>query len=171
MKMTTTNFKTQFNSLVTYFAYQKGLTQNDAEDLAQEIMVKAMDTFQDDRGAMFSTHVFNVSKTMLIDFYRKAKEVKTLSLSMEENSDNAPLQVSDTNFLNGFQTLNREDSNNRVMYQFNLLNDTQRTIMTEFYMNDLKVKEIAEKYAMPLSSVKVNMKRGRDFVFKNYSKK
>ena len=162
-------YRTQFNSLVTFYTYQKGLSVVDSEDLAQEVMAKAIRTFDEEK-SQFQTHVYNVSQSKIIDFYRTQKEkMDSISKWDNDDSDNSPMQIADpSKYANGYDMLVNEDLGNRITSALDKLPTNIKLVMNEFYVNQLKIKEINAKYDIPTNTIKVYLSRGRKSIIKNF---
>lgn len=169
-KLTTALFNQIFNSQVSFLVF-KGLSTYEAEDLAQEIILKAERTFDESKNVKFTTHVRNVSKTMLIDFFRNKRiefNNSLASISYVDTEGNEVLQIEDT-CPTILDVLESDDKYSKLHEAISKLNDKQQLVITEHYINELKVTEIVDKHGLGLSDVKLSLKRGREKLFNELS--
>ena len=171
--LTTAVFNSLFSELTTFFLYQKGLDSSDAEDLATDVLLKAEKTFETDRGVEFRTHVLNVSRTMVIDYFRDRKATFNNSMVsiefMNDDSEDNVFQIEDDS-LNVEQQMMINDSYLPLKSAIeNSLNETQKLVVKEHYFNGLKINEISKKHSINESTIKVNLKRSRNILLNKLS--
>ena len=171
--LTTAVFNVLFTELTTFFQFQKGLNSTDAQDLATDVLLKAEKTFDTDKNTEFRTHVLNVSRTMVIDYFRDRKATFHNSMMsidmMNDDSEDNVFQIEDTT-LNVEEQILADDNFLPLKSAIkNSLNETQQLIIEEHYFNGLKVHEIAKKHNLNQSTIKVNLKRSREILLRKLS--
>lgn len=155
-----------------YFGFLKidfqrsGISLVEAEDIASDVIIKAVQTHDPERGA-FSTHLYSVKSSMLIDFYRSKRQKmdkKTQPLYFENKND----EDNENNTTNVLDTLNIYEYDDKklereidkkeifkiIMKSFNRLKPMEKNLINDYYFNELRYSELVEKYNIPLGTVK-----------------
>lgn len=132
-------------------------SREDAEEVAQDVFVKAYRALADFKGASkFSTWLYTIVNTTCISFLRK-KKLETHSLDNEKV----------------FETIENKDSGmsaNQVEHKSKLamvnnaialLNPDDAEIVTLFYKGEQTLEEIAQVLGIEANTVKVRLHRAR----------
>ena len=131
--------------------------REDAEEIAQDIFVKAYRSLADFRGASkFSTWLYTIVTTSCISFLRK-KKLETQSLDNEKVYEQAVNQNS------GFEA-NQIEQKSRVSMvneAIKLLSPDDAKIITLFYKGEQSLDEIGQITGMEPNTVKVKLHRAR----------
>ena len=131
--------------------------REDAEEIAQDIFVKAYRSLADFRGASkFSTWLYTIVTTSCITFLRK-KKLETRSLDDEKVFEQADNQNS------GF-TANQIEQKSKVAMvndAIKLLSPDDAKIITLFYKGEQSLEEIGVIIGMEPNTVKVKLHRAR----------
>ena len=131
--------------------------REDAEEVSQDIFIKAYRSLADFRGtAKFSTWLYTVVNTTCITFLRKKRlEVQSLDnekvFEMAENKDS------------GFNA-NQVEQKSRVgmvNQAIGLLNPDDAEIITLFYKNEQSLEEIGQILGLEPNTAKVRLHRAR----------
>jgi RNA polymerase sigma factor (sigma-70 family) len=132
-------------------------SREDAEEIAQDIFVKAYRSLADFRGASkFSTWLYTIVTTSCITFLRK-KKLETRSLDDERVFEQADNQNS------GF-TANQVEQKSKVAMvneAIKLLSPDDAKIITLFYKGEQSLEEIGVIVGMEPNTVKVKLHRAR----------
>ena len=131
--------------------------REDAEEIAQDIFVKAYRSLADFRGASkFSTWLYTIVTTSCITFLRK-KKLETRSLDDERVFEQADNQNS------GFTTNQVEQKSKVAMVNeaIKLLSPDDAKIITLFYKGEQSLEEIGVIIGMEPNTVKVKLHRAR----------
>src|SRR5215213_8318218 len=132
-------------------------SREDAEEVTQDIFVKAYRALADFKGASkFSTWLYTIVTTTCISFLRKKKlEIHSLDnekvLAMAENKDSG-------------MTANTIEQKSKVAMVNNaiaMLNSDDAEIMTLFYKGEQTLEEIAQVLGIEANNVKVRLHRAR----------
>src|SRR5215216_5582010 len=132
-------------------------SREDAEEVTQDIFVKAYRALADFKGASkFSTWLYTIVTTTCISFLRKKKlEIHSLDnekvLAMAENKDSG-------------MTANTIEQKSKVAMVNNaiaMLNSDDAEIMTLFYKGEQTLEEIAQVLGIEANAVKVRLHRAR----------
>lgn len=134
-------------------------TQNreDAEEIAQDIFVKAYRSLADFRGeSKFSTWLYTIVTTSCLSFLRK-KKLDTHSLDNEKVFELADNQDS------GFKANQVEQKSKLAMVNdaIKLLSPDDAKLITLFYKGEQSLDEIAQIMGLEPNTVKVRLHRAR----------
>ena len=144
-----------FGQLV--IAYEAGLrrfilnlTMGDAalsDDIAQETFLKAYLAIRSFKGiASFKTWLYRIAYNEFITFKRRYTETN---------------DIEDTPPVIGSDTVAQSDAKMDLQVCLNALNDSERTIVHLFYIEDLPIKKVCEITGYPEGTVKSYLSRAR----------
>ena len=131
--------------------------REDAEEVAQDVFVKAYRSLADFRGeSKFSTWLFTIARTSCISFLRK-KKLNTLSLDNERTGLQAENQES------GFRANLIEQKSRHVMLNeaIRMLSADDSQVLTLFYKGEQTLEEIGQIMGLEANTVKVKLHRAR----------
>ena len=131
--------------------------REDAEEIAQDIFVKAYRSLPEFRGdAKFSTWLFTIARTTCISFLRKRK-LDTVSL------DNERKPVALENRESGFRSDQVEQKSRHAMVNeaIRLLSPDDAQVLTLFYKGEQTLEEIGGIMGLESNTVKVKLHRAR----------
>jgi len=132
-------------------------SREDAEEVAQDVFVKAYKALADFKGASkFSTWLYTIVTTTCISFLRK-KKLETHSLDNEKVFETIENQDSGT-------SANQVEQKSKVAMVNNaiaLLNADDAEIVTLFYKGEQTLDEIAKILGIESNTVKVRLHRAR----------
>ena len=132
-------------------------SREDAEEVSQDIFIKAYRSLADFRGsAKFSTWLYTVVNTTCITFLRK-KKLEVHSLDNEKVFEMADSKDS------GFSA-NQVEQKSRVgmvNQAIALLNPDDAEIITLFYKNEQSLEEIGQILGLEANTAKVRLHRAR----------
>lgn len=135
--------------------YIKG--REDAEEVAQDIFIKAYKSMADFKGASkFSTWLYTITTTTCITFLRK-KKLQMQSLDNEHVFVVAENQDSGMN-ANAIEQKSRVAMVNNAIA---LLNGDDAEIITLFYKGEQTLEEIAQVLGIEVNNAKVRLHRAR----------
>lgn len=155
-----------------YFTVLKMVSnKDDAEDLTMQAFTKAFRSLDKyDNSYAFSTWLFRIASNNAIDHLRK-KRLSTTSLDVNIYDDDAEggAKMSSTlvdenadpesAMLRGQRSL--------IMREvINTLDEKYRELIQMYYFEELKYEEIADQLKIPLGTVKVRLRRAKDFLAK-----
>jgi RNA polymerase sigma factor (sigma-70 family) len=132
--------------------------REDAEEISQDIFVKAYRSLADFRGeAKFSTWLYTVVRTSCITFLRK-KQLDTTSL------DNEKTLIQLENKESGFNANIVEQKSRHAMLNaaIQLLSPDDSLILTLFYKGEQSLEEIGRIMGLEPNTVKVKLHRARN---------
>ena len=131
--------------------------REDAEEIAQDVFIKAYRSLADFRGdSKFSTWLFTITRTTCLSFLRK-KKLNTISLDNERTG----LQVG--NRESGFSANGIEQKSKYAMLNqaINLLSPDDAQVLNLFYKGDQSLEEIGQIMRLDPNTVKVKLHRAR----------
>lgn len=151
-----TDDRNAFGQLVE--EYQDGLrrfllnlTLGDAaltDDLSQETFIKAYLSIRSFKGlSRFKTWLYRIAYNEFYTYMRKQRE------ESEETADIPPDE--------GYQCLNASDARMDLEVCLKALNETERTIVLLFYIEDQPIKKIADITSLPQGTIKSYLSRAR----------
>lgn len=148
----------QYQSYVFTLVLRFTDNREDAEEISQDVFVKAYRSLADFRGdAKFSTWLYTIVRTSCITFLRK-KRLDTTSLDNERTS----LQVESRE--SGF-TANAVEQKSRhaiVNAAIRMLSPDDSQILTLFYKGEQSLEEIGKVMGLEPNTVKVKLHRARN---------
>lgn len=156
-----------------YFMLLK-MTQNkdDAEDLTMESFAKAFKSLHKfNPQYAFSTWLFRIASNNCIDFIRKNK-MKTFSINNPVETDNGTIDNFDLpdNLELPDEYANRMDKAKFLRSVIDELPKTYSTLVKLRYYEELSYEEIAEIIGVPIGTVKAQLHRARELLYKALAK-
>ena len=130
-----------------------------SDDLAQEAFLKAWVALpRFSRRAKMSTWLFRIAYNCWLD---NRMEVARRGVERADEAERLRVEAD--------HTYNSDDSyrNQQLMLALDRLNESERTPLLLFYMEDKSVREIAEIMALDRSVVKMRLSRGRTHLKEN----
>src|SRR5690349_8512425 len=131
--------------------------REDAEEVSQDIFVKAYRSLADFKGAAkFSTWLYTIVNTTCITFLRK-KRLDIKSLDDEKTFEVADSQDS------GFRAnvVEQKSRQSMVNQAIAMLNPDDAEIITLFYKNEQSLEEIGQILGLEVNTAKVRLHRAR----------
>ena len=148
---------TRYQSFVFTIVLRYVKAREDAEEVAQDIFVKAYRSLADFKGASkFSTWLYTITTTSCITFLRKKKlEVHSL--------DNEKVYAVADNVDGGMSANQIEQKSKIAMVNgaIDLLSPEDAQVITLFYKGEQSLEEIAQALGKEVNTVKVQLHRAR----------
>tara|TARA_B100000497_G_scaffold126504_1_gene165585 strand:+ start:1394 stop:1999 length:606 start_codon:yes stop_codon:yes gene_type:complete len=155
-----------------YFTVLKMVSnKDDAEDLTMQAFTKAFKSLDKyDNSYAFSTWLFRIASNSAIDHLRKRRLATTsLDVGIYDDDGEGGAQLSstlvdahadpETTMLKGQRSI--------IMREvINTLDDKYKDLIHLYYFEELKYEEISKKLNLPLGTVKVRLRRAKDFLAK-----
>lgn len=156
-----------------YFMLLK-MTQNkdDAEDLTMESFAKAFKSLHKfNPQYAFSTWLFRIASNNCIDFIRRNK-MKTFSINTPVETDNGTIDNFDLpdNLELPDDYANRMDKAKFLRSMVEKLPKTYATLIQLRYYEELSYEEIANIIGVPIGTVKAQLHRARELLYKALAK-
>ena len=145
----------RYKNMVFTLAYNVIQNKEDAEELAQDVFVKAFKALSIFKGeSLFSTWLYRIVINTSIN-KKKLRKIKLTSIDNETFED----------AYNDFDSLiSQHETNDRkkiVQTAIKALKDDERLCITLFYINELSIAEINELTEISISNIKILLHRGR----------
>lgn len=147
----------KYQNFVFTIAGRYASNREDAEEMAQDVFVKAYKSLADFRGdAKFSTWLYTITSTTCISFLRK-KKLALHSLDQEHVFELADSQDS------GFRAnqVEQKSRTSMVNQAIQLLNPDDAKVITLFYKAEQSLEEIGHIMGIDPNTVKVKLHRAR----------
>jgi RNA polymerase sigma factor (sigma-70 family) len=133
------------------------VNREDAEEIAQDVFVKAYRSLADFRGdSKFSTWLFTITRTTCLSFLRK-KKLDTISLDNERTGIQVVNKESGFN-ANGIEQKSRHSMLNKAIA---MLSPDDAQVLNLFYKGDQTLEEIGKIMRLDPNTVKVKLHRAR----------
>ena len=155
----------RYRDRVYNFIYHSVRNPATAEDLAQDVLVKAyMGIQRFDRRASFQTWVFRIAHNRIIDHNRRQKRrkpVQALSLDATLGEDrDGEIEVPDLR-TEPVRQLEEEELEARIRLAVSALSEKLRTVVLLFDVEGLSYQEIAGTLHCPVGTVKSRLFNAR----------
>ncbi|MGL5273795.1 MAG: RNA polymerase sigma factor, partial [Phocaeicola sp.] len=150
----------KYSNSVFSLIYKMVHNREDAEELAQDVFVKAFSSLSSFKGdSSFSTWIYRIAYNTAISAMRKKKmEYTTIEESAIEN-------VSEDDVAKILGQQDNEEQINRLNNALAMLYPEERAIIMLFYKEDKQIEEIANIVNLSVSNVKVKLHRIRKKLF------
>ena len=148
---------TRYQNFVFTLALRYTPVREDAEEIAQDVFVKAYKALKDFRGeSKFSTWLYSIVNSTAITFLRK-KKLDVSSLDNEHVFEQADSKDSGTS-ANQVEVKSKVEM---VTKAIQLLSPDDAKLITLFYKAEQSLEEIANILGMETNTVKVKLHRAR----------
>ena len=148
---------TRYQNFVFTLALRYTSVREDAEEIAQDVFVKAYKALKDFRGeSKFSTWLYSIVNSTAITFLRK-KKLDVSSLDNEHVFEQADSKDSGTS-ANQVEVKSKVEM---VTKAIQLLSPDDARLITLFYKAEQSLEEIANILGMETNTVKVKLHRAR----------
>lgn len=140
--------------------------RSDAEDLTLEAFGKAFKSLhQYSPTYAFSTWLFKIASNNCIDFLRKKKGVQVSIENKDQNENNEPLRLKSKD-PNPEERLIRQQKAILLRNVVRKLKPRYQILVELRYFKEYSYEEIAKELALPLGTVKAQLFRAREMLFK-----
>ena len=148
---------TRYQNFVFTLALRYTPVREDAEEIAQDVFVKAFKALKDFRGeSKFSTWLYSIVNSTAITFLRK-KKLDVKSLDNENVYEQAESRDSGTN-ANQVEVKSKVEM---VTKAIQLLSPDDAKLITLFYKAEQSLEEISQIMNLETNTVKVKLHRAR----------
>lgn len=152
-----------YKDKIYHISYRMLGNKQEAEDVAQETFLRVYANLDNyDPQYKFSTWIYRIASNLSIDHIRKRKQ--TLSLDAEvAGSDGMDWHDRFADMGKGpEEEVLTDELQEEVQGAIMSLNPNYRAVMILRYIEDLSLQEISEAIALPISTIKTRIHRGRE---------
>ena len=154
----------KYQSYVYNFCYKVNRNREDAEDLAQEIFIKAYRGLENFRGdSKFSTWLYRIMINEVSNrkkFKYRRKSLNGFSIDDPLGDSTRKFEIKDTHF-DPLNTILNKELVNRVLAEIDKLSSDKRDTLYLREIGGLSYDEIAEVMSCSVGTVKSRINRGR----------
>lgn len=142
------------------FIYNTVRNQMDAEEIAQDVFVKAYKNLDRFKGeSKFSTWLYSIAHNTTASFFRK-KRIQTNTL--EEDS---PAMGFESSLETSLDSIKKEERDKYIEIAMEKMAPQQRVLIQLFYLEENSIKEIREITGLNDGSIKTGLMRGRNRLY------
>lgn len=139
-----------YSKILNYVFYRTGQDRHLAEDLTQEIFMKALERFDSyDSARAFQAWLYTIARNHLTDYYRKRRE--RVSYDTLENvlttEEDVPADIDQRRLVQ------------RVVTALSKLTDSEQELITLRYVQELTTEEIADILGKNSNAIYVGLHR------------
>lgn len=159
----------RYKDAIYYMLLKMVNNKVDAEDLTFEAFGKAFRNLkQYSPKFAFSTWLFKIASNNCIDFLRKRRN-NTVSIDRNEYDDSEKSYVMTlvSDGLNPEQAIVREQEAMIMRHKVSLLKERYRRLVELRYFKEYSYEEIADELDLPLGTVKAQLFRARELLYKS----
>jgi len=147
----------RYSSMVFTLAYNITLNREDAEEIAQDVFMKAYTALRSfKQESKFTTWLYRIVINAALN-KKKLHKLATVDITAqittgEWTADILPIEES-------------KDMQKFIQHAMSTLPDNERICITLFYLNELSVNEIGELTGITTANIKVLLHRGRKHLY------
>lgn len=144
----------QFAPKIFKYCYFRVSSREEAEDLSSQVFIRAWDHIAEGNEVTnVQGFLYRIASNLVIDFYRKRKDWREISLDDPAN----PIDIPDAS--DPSEKLDREGAIRELQKKLQQLPDHYREVIILKYVNDLSIQEIAEIIQTSENNVSVRIHR------------
>jgi RNA polymerase sigma-70 factor (ECF subfamily) len=162
----------KYRKAVYYTILKMVSNQDDAEDLTMQAFTKAFKSLDKyDSSYAFTTWLFRIASNSAIDHLRKRRlNTTSLDSSMYDDDDEGNSVSIGSNLVDSGADPEEEfvlEQRNKIMREvIETLDQKYKELIQLYYFEELKYEEISARLNIPLGTVKVRLRRAKDFLAK-----
>lgn len=145
-------YKKYSTDVFNYIWYRVGHDRDIAEDLMQEVFVRAfakLKKFQN-KGYSYRTYLLTIAKNVLVNYFKKKKPIVGL-----DDYQDIPAEITQD------QELDRKLEAGNLWKAVQDLSHNERDVILMHYKNDMRTKDIGTVIGKTPNAVKIILSRGR----------
>jgi len=166
----------KYEKMIYNLAVTKTQNRETAQDISQECFLRAYKMLRSYRtDSAFSTWIYRICQNLIIDFYRKDKKIKTVSLTPMTSPDDGDIKekdidIEDTESEPSEQII-RAEKIKKIREIINLLPDDLREMIVLRDLQNFNYAQISEMTGIEIGTVKSRLNRARgklkDYITEN----
>jgi len=146
----------RYSSMVFTLAYNIVLNREDAEEIAQDVFVKAFTSLKYfKQQSKFSTWLYRIVVNTSLN-KKKLHRLMTVDIAEQLTEDESEYSLPE---------YENEDMKQFVQHAVSTLPDNERICIIMYYLNELSVNEINELTGITTANIKVLLHRGRKHLY------
>ena len=150
---------TKYSNMVFTLAYNIILNREDAEEVAQDVFLKAFNAVSSFKNqSTFSTWLYRIVVNVALN-KKKLKKFITADINEEITTEE------DYNIYSLLEQYESRDQKKFLQLAMSTLREDERICITMFYLNELSVSEIHELTEISIANIKVLLHRGRKHLY------
>ena len=148
----------RYSSMVFTLAYNIILNREDAEEIAQDVFVKAFTSLPSfKQQSRFSTWLYKIVVNTALN-KKKLRKLITVDITEQITEE----ELDDDYSLPQYES---KDMRQHVQHAMSALPDNERICIVLYYLNELSVNEICEMTGITIANIKVLLHRGRKHLY------
>ena len=150
----------KYNTLVFTLALRMIKNREDAEEVAQDVFVKAYQALTSFKGdSKFSTWLYRITYNTCLDMLsRKRRQPSTCDLEQLPHVDLQELE-------NALDKMEANEKEKQIKRAINLLPEDEAFLITLYYFDEQSIKEAAKITGLSESNIKIKLYRARKRLF------
>ncbi len=157
----------RYRNPVSQIVYKLVRDKSQIEDLSQEVFMKAFQHLKDfDYEHQFASWLFKIANNHCIDYIRK-KKLRVYSISDQTRTEDGEMEyeIPDSTYEPDLNIL-REQKSRLVRQAIVSLPKKYRQVIVLRHQEELSYEEIAKKTGLPINTIKVQLFRARELMYK-----
>lgn len=157
----------RYKNPVAQVVYRLVKDRSQVEDLTQEVFIKAFQHLQDfDYEHQFASWLFKIANNHCIDYIRKKKlRVYSIDEQIQTEDGKMDYEIPDSTYEPDLNML-REQKSKLIRQAINSLPDKYREVIVLRHQEELSYEEIAVQTGLPVNTIKVQLFRAREMLYK-----
>lgn len=158
-----------FLDKIYHFSYHRCSTSFEAEDLCSDIILAVVSAIhKQEQIENFYAFVWTIARRVYADHSRKRNAERQISISGTENSDLLwdSLEAKENEIEAFLEKAAEREQINRIFQEIAFLSKAYREVMVMYYIDERKVKEIADTLGISETSVKQRLFSARNSIRK-----
>ncbi len=162
------NIIKRYKNPVAQIVYKLVRDRNQLEDLTQEVFIKAFQHLNDfDYEHQFASWLFKITNNHCIDYIRK-KRLRVYSIDDQLKTEDGEMgyEIPDSTYEPDLNLL-REQKSRLIRQAIESLPKKYREVIVLRHQEELSYEEIAKKTGLPVNTIKVQLFRAREMMYKS----
>jgi len=153
----------KYEKMIYSLAMSKTNNREDAQDISQECFLRAYKMLAGYRtDSAFSTWIYRICQNLIVDFYRKERKTKTVSLSATDEYGEPQIKELQDFAPDPSEELIRAEKIEKIRKAIGALPEELREIITLRDLNNTSYARISEMLGLEIGTVKSRLNRARD---------
>ncbi|MEK7582885.1 MAG: RNA polymerase sigma factor [Patescibacteria group bacterium] len=144
----------EFAPKIFKYCYFRVSSREEAEDIASQVFIRAWDHIAEGKEVTnVQGFLYRIASNLIIDFYRKRKDKREISLDDPDN----PIDIPDASDVH--EKLEQQWEMREVKEKLDLIPENYREVIVMKYVDDLSIKEIASVMETTENNISVRLHR------------